>query len=86
MAATITVPTTASLGGYATEVATNLAAKGDYDAAGGTLTSTTHYFCPVAGRTAGVSGTGACSVTASVAAGTVNTADTSTIDILVTNW
>lgn len=31
MASTITVPTTASLGGFATEVATNLATKGDYD-------------------------------------------------------
>lgn len=54
--------------------------------AGGTLTLTTHYFCPDADRVAGVSGTGAVSVTASVAAGTVNTADTSTVDVLITNW
>jgi len=54
--------------------------------AGGTLTSTTHYFCPVASRVAGKAGTAAVSVTASVAAGTVNTADTSTVDLMVTNW
>jgi hypothetical protein len=54
--------------------------------AGGTLTATTHYFCPVAGRTAGKAGTAAVTVTASVAAGTVNTADTSTVDVLVSNW
>ncbi len=54
--------------------------------AGGTLTLTTHYFCPVAARIAGKAGTAAASVTASVAAGTVNTADTSTIDVLVVNW
>lgn len=54
--------------------------------AAGTLTNTTHYFCPVSGRVAGKAGTGAVSVTASVAAGTVNTADTSTVDVLVVNW
>lgn len=54
--------------------------------AGGTLTNTTHYFCPVASRVAGKAGTGAVVVTASVAAGTVNTADTSTVDLLVVNW
>lgn len=54
--------------------------------AGGTLTLTTHYFCPVSARIAGKAGTAAVSVTASVAAGTVNTADTSTIDLVVVNW
>lgn len=54
--------------------------------AGGTLTNTTHHFCPVASRIAGKAGTAAVSVTASVAAGTVNTADTSTVDLMVTNW
>jgi hypothetical protein len=54
--------------------------------AGGTLTLTTHYFCPVAARIAGKAGVAAASVTASVAAGTVNTADTSTIDVMITNW
>ena len=54
--------------------------------AGGTLTLTTHYFCPVSARIAGKAGTAAVSVTASVAAGTVNTADNSTVDLAVTNW
>lgn len=54
--------------------------------AGGTLTNTTHYFAPVSGRIAGKAGTAAAVVTASVAAGTVNTADTSTVDVLVENW
>ena len=54
--------------------------------AGGTLTNTTHYFCPVAARIAGKAGTAAASVTASVAAGTVNTADTSTVDLVILNW
>jgi hypothetical protein len=54
--------------------------------AGGTLTNTTHYFAPTTGRIAGKAGTAAVVVTASVAAGTVNTADTSTINLMVTNW
>lgn len=56
--------------------------------AGGTLTSTTHYYAPSAssGRVAGKSGTGVVTVKASVAAGTVNAADTSTIDVVVFNF
>jgi hypothetical protein len=54
--------------------------------AGGTLTNTTHYYCPVASRVAGKAGTAAVNVTASVAAGTINTADNSTGDLLVINW
>lgn len=54
--------------------------------AGGTLTLTTHYYAPATGRIAGKSGTAAIVVTASVAAGTVNTADTSTVNVLVVNW
>ncbi len=54
--------------------------------AGGTLTLTTHYYTPATGRIAGKAGTAAAVVTASVAAGTVNTADTSTVTVTVTNW
>lgn len=54
--------------------------------AGGTLTLTTHYYAPVSTRIAGKAGTAAASVTASVAAGTVNAADTSTVDVTITNW
>lgn len=53
---------------------------------GGTVTSTILYAAPVAGRVAGVSGTGALQVNAVVAAGTTNAADTSTVDVLLTNW
>jgi hypothetical protein len=58
------------------------------ETAGGTLTSTTHYYCPSAssGRVIGVSGTAVVTVNASVAAGTVNTADTSVMNVLVVNW
>jgi hypothetical protein len=56
--------------------------------AGGTLTNTTHYYAPSASsaRVAGKSGTAVVTANASVAAGTVNTADTSDVDVLVTNW
>lgn len=53
---------------------------------GGTLTNTTHYFAPTTGRIAGKAGTAAVVVTASVAAGTINTADSSTINLSITNW
>ena len=53
---------------------------------GGTVTSTIEYATKVADRIAGKAGTGACSVMAAVAAGTVNTADTSTVDVLVQTW
>jgi hypothetical protein len=54
--------------------------------AGGTLTLTTHYYVPVLSRIPGKAGTAAVAVLASVAAGTINTADNSTIDVLVENW
>lgn len=54
--------------------------------AGGTLTLTTHYYAPATGRIAGKAGTAAVVVTASVAAGTINTADNSTMNVLVVNW
>ena len=54
--------------------------------AGGAPTLTTEYGCPVATRVAGKSGTGVLVVNAQVAAGTLNNADTSTLDICVTNW
>lgn len=43
------------------------------------------YSAAVAGRTAGKGGTGAVTVQAEVAAGTINVADISTLDVLVTN-
>lgn len=52
-----------------------------------TTTATTGgYAAPVASRTAGKSGTGAVVVVAQAAAGTTNTADISTLDVVVTNW
>jgi len=58
------------------------------ETAGGTLTNTTHYYCPSASsaRVAGVSGVAVVTVNASVAAGTLNNADNSVINVLVTNW
>ncbi len=54
---------------------------------GGTLTLTTGgYGSNSAGRSAGKSGTGAAIVIARVAAGTIDTANNSTVDFLVTNW
>ncbi len=54
---------------------------------GGTLTLTTGgYGSNSAGRTAGKSGTAAAIVIARVAAGTIDTANNSTVDWLVTNW
>lgn len=52
-----------------------------------TSTATTGgYSAPVASRTAGVGGTGAVLVRAEVAAGTLNNADISTLDVVITNW
>lgn len=51
-----------------------------------TTTSTVTYGAAVASRTAGVSGTAAAVLQARVAAGTINVADISTLDFLVTNW
>jgi hypothetical protein len=52
-----------------------------------TSTATTGgYQSAVANRTAGAIGTGALTIIAAVAAGTINNADISTLDVLVTNW
>lgn len=52
-----------------------------------TSTATTGgYASPVASRIAGKAGTGAVLVQAQVAAGTINNADLSTLDLLITNW
>jgi hypothetical protein len=53
---------------------------------GGTLTSTIGYGSAVANRTAGKSGVGAIVLISRVAAGTIDVANTSTVDWLVTNW
>lgn len=54
---------------------------------GGTVTSTVGgYGVNSAARTAGKSGTAAATVIARVAAGTIDTANNSTVDVLVTNW
>lgn len=53
----------------------------------GTSTATTGgYSAAVAGRTAGKVGTAVVTVQAEVAAGTINNADVSTLDVLITNW
>lgn len=52
-----------------------------------TSTATTGgYAAPEADRTAGVMGTGEVDVRAEVAAGTINNADISTLDVVITNW
>lgn len=73
MAATITVPTTASLGGFATEVATNLAAKGDYDArvANALITLATEATTDINALQAGTS----IAAASTTAAGTMSAAD-----------
>lgn len=58
----------------------------NFNTAGGTVSSTVGCRCTSAGRTAGKSGTGAATIIATVAAGTINSADNSTMDWLVTNW
>lgn len=54
--------------------------------AGGTVTLTVGLRAASASRTAGKSGTGVVTVIAIVAAGTINTADNSTVDYCITNW
>jgi hypothetical protein len=51
-----------------------------------TTASTVGYGAPEASRTAGAVGTGVVAVEAEVAAGTINVADISTMDVLITNW
>lgn len=65
---------------------TRSAVSGGFNTAGGTVTSTTGWRCASAGRTAGKSGVGALTIIAILAAGTINAADNSTFDWLVTNW
>lgn len=51
-----------------------------------TASSTILYAAPVASRTAGKKGTATVRVQAQVAAGTINTADISTVDVVIINW
>jgi hypothetical protein len=51
-----------------------------------TTTLTVDYAAPVASRIAGAAGTAAVLVHAEVAAGTLNNADISTLDVLIVNW
>lgn len=66
--------------------ATRSTISAGYNTAGGTVTSTIGWRCASAGRTAGKSGTGAATIIATVAAGTINTADNSTMDWVCNNW
>jgi hypothetical protein len=52
----------------------------------GTTTNTVEYYAPVASRVAGKAGTAVVVVTAAVAAGTINNADVSTINVTITNF
>lgn len=56
------------------------------DTAGGTLTGTVMYACPVATRVSGLPGTANIVVNSVVEAGTLQNQDTSTLSVLVTNW
>ncbi len=66
--------------------ATRSSINATLNTAGGTVTSTVGLRAAVASRTIGKSGTAAAIILAIVAAGTVNAADNSTVDWLVTNW
>jgi len=57
-----------------------------YNTAGGTVSSTVNMRCASANRTAGKSGTAAAIIIATVAAGTIDTANNSTVDWEVTNF
>ncbi len=59
---------------------------GGWNTSGGTVTSTVGWRAAVTSRVAGKSASGQVIVIAIVAAGTINTADNSTFDWLVTNW
>jgi hypothetical protein len=65
---------------------TTSAIIGQWNTAGGTVTSTVGMRFAVASRTAGKSGTGAAICIAIVAAGTIDTANNSTVDWQVTNF
>lgn len=60
--------------------------RASLNTAGGTLTLTVGYGVPTASRTAGAIGTAAAVLIARVAAGTIDTANNSTVDFCVTNW
>lgn len=60
--------------------------RASLNTAGGTLTLTVGYGVPTASRTAGAIGTAAAVLIARVAAGTIDTANNSTVDFVVTNW
>lgn len=56
------------------------------DTAGGTLTGTVMYACPVTTRVAGKPGTANIVINSVIEAGTIQNQDTSTLSVLVTNW
>jgi hypothetical protein len=56
------------------------------DTAGGTLTGTVMYACPVTTRVAGLPGTANIVINSVIEAGTIQNQDTSTLSVLVTNW
>lgn len=56
------------------------------DTAGGTLTGTVMYACPVTTRTAGKAGAAFVVINSVIEAGTIQNQDTSTLSVLVTNW
>lgn len=60
--------------------------KAGFNTAGGTVSSTVNWRCASAGRTAGKSGTAALTIIATIAAGTIDAANNSTMDWEVTNW
>jgi hypothetical protein len=56
------------------------------DTAGGTLTGTVMYACPVTTRVAGLPGVANIVINSVIEAGTIQNQDTSTLSVLVTNW
>lgn len=54
--------------------------------AGGTIATTIMYVAPVASRIAGKAGTAAVEVRSAVDVGTILNTDTSTVNVLITNW
>jgi hypothetical protein len=56
------------------------------DTAGGTLTGTVMYACPVTTRVAGLPGVANVVINSVIEAGTLQNLDTSTLSVLITNW
>jgi hypothetical protein len=56
------------------------------DTAGGTLTGTVMYACPVTTRVAGLPGVANIVINSVIEAGTIQNQDTSTLSVLITNW